>query len=135
MRVIMLILHFIGLAMGLRVSFTHAFLGPTLSRVNQHDDRKFRVRLKGLCQMVCICPLLLLMSGIYLILPYWPTILSSPMLIYRSILFVVLIILIVRINWLSAKIFKKETSKNLKTIELIGKFAMLVGLGVLQFSH
>ena len=126
----MLILHFIGLAMGLGVSFTHAFLGPTLSKLNQLDAQKFRSQLKGLSQMGFIGTLLLLMSGIYLILPYWPAITFMPMLIFKLIFFVVLLILIMLINWLSAKNLKNETPKNLKAIELIGKLALLVGVGI-----
>ena len=126
----MLILHFIGLAMGLGVSFTHAFLGPTISKLNRSDAHKFKLQIKALSQMGFIGTLLLLMSGIYLILPYWSAITFMPMLILKLALFVVLIVLIILLNYFGGKNLKNDTQENVKAIELMGKLAMLVSIGI-----
>jgi uncharacterized membrane protein len=130
MRETMLILHFIGLAMGLGVSFTHAFLGPTLSKLNKLDAQKFQSQTKALGTMGTIGTLLLLGSGIYLILPYWSAIAFMPMLIAKLTLFVLLMILITIINWLSAKDLKNDVETNKKGIEVLGKLTLLVAVGI-----
>ncbi len=127
MRDTMLVLHFIGLTMGLGTSFAHAFLGKTLSKLERSEAAKFRNQIKALSQMGAVGTILLLVSGIFLILPYWPAITKMPLLILKLVLFVVLVILILLINQ-GAKMNSENDSGNFKRIEIIGKLAMLVGV-------
>lgn len=127
----MLILHFIGLAMGVGVSFTHAFLGKAISKMDQAEATKFRLHTKALSYMGSIGTLLLLVSGIYLILPYWPTITALPLLILKLILFFILVVLIVLINLGANKNFKSHSDNTIKRVELMGKLAMIIGVVIL----
>lgn len=130
----MLILHFIGLAMGLGTSFAHAFLGKTVSKLEQSEAAKFRLQIKVLSQMGTIGTILLLVSGIYLILPYWPIITSLPLLILKLTLFLILVILILLINQVAKKNSKKVTEENLKGIELMGKLALIIGIVIVMLA-
>ncbi len=128
MRDTMLTLHFIGLAMGLGTSFAHAFIGNTLSKLEQSEAAKLRLQIKGLSTMGTIGTILLLVSGIYLILPFWPVITALPLLILKLVLFVILVILILLINQGARKNLKKHSEGTLKRMELLGKFALIIGL-------
>src|SRR5690554_7083077 len=79
MRDIMLILHFIGLAMGLGTAFAHAFLGFSASKLSKDDAIKLKSNTQILGKMGNIGLVLLLVSGVYLILPYWYSLLLLPL--------------------------------------------------------
>ena len=67
----MLILHFIGLAMGLGTTFAHAFLGMAVSKMTSEEAIKFRLHSLVLSKMGNIGIVLLIFSGLYLITPFW----------------------------------------------------------------
>ncbi|EGV43357.1 DUF2269 family protein [Bizionia argentinensis JUB59] len=128
MRETMLIVHFIGLAMGLGTGFVHAFLGKTLSKMNRNEAKKFRLQIKGVSQMGSIGTILLLVSGIYLLLPFWPVLTEMPLLILKLVLFLILVILIMLINYDVRNNYKNDTENNLKRIELMGKISLVIGV-------
>lgn len=130
MKDTMLILHFIGLAMGLGTSFTHAFLAKTLSKLGRSEAAKFQLQLKALSQMGTIGTLLLLFSGIYLILPYWSALLLLPLLMLKLVLFFILIVLILLINQVTKKNIKNGTEDNLKGIETMGKLTLIIAIAI-----
>jgi len=94
MRDFMLILHFIGLVMGLGTSFAHAFLDQVTSKMGVDEATKFRLQVMVLSKMGHIGITLLLISGIYLIIPYWSTLPHHPWLIVKLVLVAILIVLI-----------------------------------------
>ena len=124
----MLILHFIGLAMGLGTSFAHAFLSSTISKLDRNEAGRFRHQITALNKMGHIGILLLLISGIFLIIPYWPAITSFPLLIIKLILVFVLIILILLIGQGAQKNYKNNTEGNLTRINIMGKLALLTSV-------
>ncbi len=128
MRDIMLMIHFIGLALGLGTSFAHAFLGKTISKLETSEAKKFRNQIKALSQMGYTGTVLLLVSGIYLLIPYWPVLTSFPLLILKLVLFVILMILILLINRDAGKNYKNDADDNLNRMGLMGKFAMIISL-------
>ncbi len=128
MRESMLMVHFIGLAMGLGTSFTHAFLGKAISKMDINEAKKFRGQIKALSQMGYVGTGLLLVSGIYLLLPFWAVLPELPLLILKLALFLILVILIFLINQGAKKNLKNEAEGNLKGVELMGKLAMIIGV-------
>ena len=124
----MLILHFIGLAMGLGTSFAHAFLGNTLSKLESSEAAKFRLQLKGLSRMGTTGTILLLVSGIYLLLPYWPALSEMPMLILKLVLFLVLVLLIFLLGQGARNNFENDTQSNLNRMAVLGKLTLLVSV-------
>ena len=104
MRETMLILHFIGLAMGLGTAFAHAFLGLSASKMSIDEGVKLKLNTHILGRMGRIGLVLLFISGAYLILPYWSSLLLLPLLMTKLVFFVVLLMLIAMISFLRASL-------------------------------
>ena len=124
----MLMIHFIGLAMGLGTSFAHAFLGKTILKLERSEAKKFRHQISVLSQMGYTGTILLLVSGIYLLIPYWPALTSLPLLILKLVLFLILVVLILLINQGANKNYKNDAEDNLNRIGLMGKFALIISV-------
>ena len=130
MREIMLILHFIGLTMGLGTSFAHAFLGMATARMSAEEATKFRVHTLVLSRMGHVGLALLLISGFYLITPYWATLSSMPLLIVKLVLVLILIVLIILISLQVKKAKQGDAEAQLKKMQGLGKMTLLVGLAI-----
>ena len=137
MRDVMLITHFIGLAMGLGTSFAMLFLGIAASKLDESERGKFMVNASVLSKMGHIGILLLFLSGGYLMTPYWAALGSMPTMIAKLILFVVLGGLI---GVMSAKLKKAKAgdmsqliaAKKLRPFTLLTSIAIVI-LAVLTF--
>ena len=128
MREVMLILHFIGVTMGLGTSFAHAFLGIATSKMSTDEATKFRLHSLVLSRMGHIGIALLIISGLYLITPFWAILPSSPLLILKLVLVVVLVVLITLINLSTKKAKKRDAEGQLKKMEQLGKMTLIFGL-------
>ncbi len=134
MRETALILHFIGLTMGLGTSFAHAFLDRIISKMDKEEAIKFRLQAMTLSRMGYIGIALLIISGVYLILPYWSTLPSNPLLILKLVLVLILVILILLIGHGAKEAFKGNAEKNLKKIEPMGKLTLLIGIVIVALA-
>lgn len=126
----MLILHFIGLAMGLGTGFAHAFLGTITTKMSAEEAIKFRLHSLVLSKMGHIGITLLLISGFYLISPYWKVLSTMPLLIVKLSLVAILIILISLIGAAGSKAKKGDPAVQLKKMEALGKMTLLVGIAI-----
>lgn len=131
MREIFLVIHFLGLAMGLGTSFGYMFLGIAGSKMETAERLKFQLNAMALGRMGIIGLTLLIISGGALMTPYWSILPSSPLLISKLVLVIVLVIQIAIINSIGKKAYKSDTEKLLKKIEPLGKISMLTGLIIL----
>lgn len=131
MRDIMLILHFIGLAMGLGTSFAFMFLGIASAKMEPGEAQKFRLNTLTLSRMGHIGLTLLIVSGGALMTPYWSILASSPILIAKLVLVVVLGALIGIISSMGRKAKQGDAEVQFKKIEPLGKISMLTGLAIL----
>ena len=127
MRELMLILHFVGLTMGLGTSFAHAFLGIATSKMTASEVTKFRLHSLVLSRMGNIGIVLLIVSGLYLITPYWKILPSMPLLILKLALVVILVALLTMINLLTKKAEKGDPEVQLKKMEQLGKMTLIIG--------
>jgi uncharacterized membrane protein len=128
MRDIMLIIHFIGLAMGLGTSFGFMFLGMASSKMHKEEGLKFQLNTMSLSRMGHIGMVLLFISGVALMTPYWGMLASTPLLISKLVLVLVLAALIGVISFIGKKAFQGDAETQLKKIEPLGKIALLTGL-------
>lgn len=128
MREIFLVIHFLGLAMGLGTSFGFMFLGIAGSKMETAERLKFQLNAMALSRMGIIGLILLIISGGALMTPYWSTLSSFPLLIIKLVLVIVLTILIAIISSIGKKAQKGDTEKMLKKMEPFGKISMLTGL-------
>lgn len=126
----MLICHFLGLAMGLGTGFAHAFLGSITSKMSREEAMKFRLNSLVLGKMGHIGIGLLLISGFYMITPYWKVLSSFPLLIVKLALVAVLITLITLITIAGRKAKQGDAERQLKKMETLGKLTLLVGIAI-----
>jgi MFS family permease len=131
MRETMLIFHFIGLTMGLGTGFAHAFLGSVVPKMTPDEATKFRLHSLVLSKMGNIGIVLLVISGFYLITPYWKELSSLPLLIVKLALVFILIILIILINLSAKKALNGDAERQFKKLKLMGKMTLIIGLSIL----
>jgi len=138
MREFMLIIHLVGLAMGIGTSFAFMFLGMAASKMEKGEALKFTLNSFSVSHMGHIGITLLILSGIYLIIPYWPNLSKYPLLIVKLVLVVVLVVLISIISFYARKAKTGDTEKYLKKVRSLGPFSLftsvvIVILAVLSF--
>ncbi|WP_157373368.1 CopD family protein [Algoriphagus terrigena] len=134
MREIMLILHFIGLTMGLGTSFAHGFLSQAVSKMEPAEAVKFRLHSMVLSRMGHIGLALLVVSGVYLIIPFWQTLPSNPLLMLKLALVFVLAVLIFLIGRGTRQAIQGDAERHLKKIEPLGKLTLLVGIAIVTLA-
>jgi uncharacterized membrane protein len=130
MREFMLILHFIGLTMGLGTGFAHAFLGRAVAKMPADEATRFRLHSLSLSTMGHIGISLLVISGLYLITPYWKILPSSPLLILKLSLVLILLVLITLINISAKKAKQGDADVQLKKMAQLGKLTLITGLAI-----
>lgn len=130
MREAMLILHFIGLTMGLGTSFAHAFLASITAKMSAEEATKFRMHSLVLSRMGHIGITLLIISGFYLITPYWKTLSSTPLLMLKLVLVAILVVLIALIGVYTRKAKTGDAENQLKKMAQFGKLTLLIGLTI-----
>ncbi len=129
MREIMLILHFLGLAMALGTAFAYFFLGRTASKLGADEKNNFMMNAYSIGTMGNIGLLLSFISGGYLMTPYWSILGSSPILITKLVLFLVLGALIGIVSSKARKARKGDASQ-LKSTSMIGSLALITGIAI-----
>lgn len=133
MRDVMLIIHFIGLAMGLGTSFAMMFLGIAASKLEPEERGKFIINTSVVTKMGHIGLVLLFLSGGYLMTPYWSALGSMPTMIAKLVLFVVLGGFI---GVMSAKLKKAKAGDmtQLLAVKKMGPFTLLTSLAIVVLA-
>lgn len=134
MNDVFLIMHFIGLAMGLGTSFGFMFLGMASAKMEATEGQKFRLNAFALSRMGHVGLALLIISGIYLIIPYWAKITEYPLLIVKLVLVLVLAALIGIISSNARKAKAGNTEMHMKIIEPLGKLSLLTALAIVVLA-
>lgn len=134
MREVMLAFHFIGLAMGLGTGFAHAFLGAAANKMPVDEAKKFKLNTLAISNMGHIGIVLLLISGFYMITPYWKVLSSTPLLIVKLALVAILIVLIALINIAAKKAKKGDEERQLKKMETLGKLTLVTALAIVAVA-
>jgi uncharacterized membrane protein len=130
MKEVMLFFHFIGLVMGLGTGFAHAFLGSVASKMTPEEATKFRMHSLVLSNMGNVGLGFLIISGLFLITPYWTTLSAMPLLIAKLVLVATLTIVIVLINLSSKKAKQGNAELEIKKMQQLGKLTMILGLSI-----
>ena len=130
----MLIIHFIGLTMGLGTSFAMLFLGIASSKMEAEKGREFLLNATAVSRMGHIGLVLLLISGGYLMTPYWAVLSDQPLLIAKLVLFVVLGGVIGVLTSKARKARLGDAEKHMAGMPPLGRLAMLTGLAALVLA-
>jgi uncharacterized membrane protein len=128
MRIAMLIVHFLGLAMGVGTSFAFFFLGASGSKMEKKERQKFTLNTFALSTMAHIGLTLLIFSGLYLMTPYWKSLATRPLLIAKLCMVLLLTVSISVISIYQNRARKGETESNLKKISALGKVSLVSGI-------
>ena len=138
MKEVMLIVHFIGLAMSLGTGFANLFLNAVASKLEPAEKGSFMSKIMILGQMGRIGLGLLLLSGFSLATPYWKVLGEMPLFIAKLSLVAILLIS-VSYTLLILRKAKKQGNpgllKNLKPLGMLNFFIAItiVVLAVLVF--
>ncbi len=131
MRDIMLITHFIGLAMGLGTSFAFMFIGMAASKMEKDEAIKFTLNaFKALPKMGHTGLLLLFISGGYLMTPYWSDLANMPTMIVKLVLFLALGALLGIISSKAKKAQAGDPAQYLPQIKKMGPIALATSLAI-----
>lgn len=128
MKDALLIIHFLGLGMGLGTSFANMFFGIASARMEPNEAKKFSPSSLVLSKMGQLGLLLLAVSGIFLMAPYWQILPSSPLLIAKLLLVGALITMVALIHRAGARAQAGDADAQIKKIQLMGKMALLTSL-------
>lgn len=134
MREVMLIVHFLGLAMGLGSSFAFMFLGIAGSKMEKNEGQKFTLNTFAISRMGHIGLALLILSGGYLMTPYWVVLGSQPILIAKLLLVLVLVLTVTLLSVYAKRAKRGETEANLKKIASLGKVSLLTGIAIVTLA-
>ena len=134
MREVMLITHFLGLAMGLGSSFAFFFLGIAGSKMGKEEGQKFALNTFAMSRMGHIGLALLILSGGYLMTPYWVLLGSRPLLMAKLFLVLVLVLTVTLITVYAKRAKRGETAANLKKIALLGKVSLLSAIAIVTMA-
>ena len=130
MRDVMLITHFIGLAMALGAGFANLFLGIVASKLEPAERGSFMSKLFILGRMGQIGLGLLLLSGFYLITSYWKIIGEMPLLMGKLSLVAILIISVSRIIFLVNKAKNENNPSILMKIKPLGMLNLFLAIAI-----
>ena len=130
----MLITHFLGLAMGLGSSFAFFFLGIAGSKMEKEEGQKFALNTFAMSRMGHIGLALLILSGGYLMTPYWVLLGSRPLLIAKLLLVLVLVFTVSLQSVYAKRAKRGETAANLKKIALLGKVTLLSTIAIVTLA-
>ena len=134
MRTAMLIVHFLGLAMGLGSSFAFFFLGIAGSKMEKEESKKFALNTFAINYMGHIGLTLLIVSGFYLITPFWGALSAMPMLIAKLALVLILTLTVVILSIYTRRAKNGDTEAQLKKIENLGKVSLLSGIAIVVLA-
>jgi len=130
----MLIVHFLGLAMGLGTSIGFIFLGKAASKLEQEERLKFAVNSFALGRMGQIGIGLLVLSGLYLMTSFW-SILPSNFLLQLKLFLVLLLIVFLVIIAITINIaIQSDTKTYMKKIQTLGRIALLLALTIVVLA-
>ena len=130
MRELMLIIHFIGLTMALGTGFANLFLGTVASKLDPAERGSFMAKTMILARMGQIGLGLLLVSGFYLITPFWKVLGDMPLLIAKLSLVALLIIFVATASIIVRKAKKQGDPTLLAKIKPLGILTFFLGISI-----
>ena len=130
----MLITHFIGLTMALGTGFANLFLGIAASRLEPAERGKFMANTMILMRMGHAGLGLLLLSGFYLIKPYWRIVGDMPVFMAKLCLVGLLVIMVSVITVIAKKAKREGNAAMLMKLKPFGIINFLIGITIVVLA-
>jgi uncharacterized membrane protein len=102
--------------------------------MEKEERKKFALNTFALSRMGHIGLTMLIVSGLYLITPFWASLGSRPLLIAKLILVLTLTVAVTFATIYSQRAKKGDTASNLKKIASLGKVTLLSGLAIVVLA-
>lgn len=134
MRDAMLFVHIIGLVMGVGTSFAFLFLGMSLKNKSKEEANKLMMNFLPLNLMGKIGLTLLLISGGYLMTPYWKVMGHLPFLIAKLSLVVVLFVCVGFLEVYTKKVKQNNGGEYLDKLSKIGRLTFPISILIILFA-
>jgi len=134
MRDILLIVHFIGIAMFVGTPFCFMALGIMSSKMNEEDANKFMLNAFAMSKIASIGFALIIISGIGLILPLWDAFKSQAALHIKLSLVAIMIGLFSYMQMLMATAKKANGGPTMITISKVGSAMLITSLSIIIFA-
>lgn len=131
MRDAMLIIHFLGLAMGVGTSLAFLFLGLASAKMEKSAANNFMLNALSLSKMGNIGLLLLFLSGGYLMTPYWSSLTSMPLLIAKLTLFLILAALLGIMSGKTRRIKQNYSEEEMNKLSKMGKLTLPIAITII----
>ena len=131
MREFFLVLHFIGLAMAVGTGFANLFLGAAAANLEPAERGMFMARTTILVRMGQTGLALLLISGFYLITPYWKVLSDYPTLIAKLVLVAILTVFVIVISLKTRKALNQNDPSQLAKLKPLGMLTLLTGIVII----
>jgi uncharacterized membrane protein len=133
MRETMLILHFVGLAMGVGAGLAFLFLGINAGKMEPAKRREYLLGAHPIARMGQFGLLLLVITGTGLMTPYWRALGQMPLLIAKLCLVLVLGA-IIGINSSLMRKARKDPNVPVTKMATLGRFALLTSLTIVVLA-
>src|SRR5688572_28321157 len=130
MRELMLVIHFIGLAMALGAGFANLFLGSVASKLEPAERGGFMSKIVILGRMGQIGLGLLLFSGLGLMTPYWKVLGDMPWLIAKLSFVALLLISVSTVLIMLNKAQKQGNPAMFAKIKPLGMLNFFIGIAI-----
>ena len=134
MREVMFIFHLLGLTMVVGSSFVYLFLGMASAKMDQEEARSFTLKTYSVSTMAHIGLTLSIISGLYLMTPYWPALSSLPLLISKLIFVLFLTITVILIGIAQNKARREKSESEIRRIRILSTISLLTGLTIVTFA-
>jgi uncharacterized membrane protein len=131
MRDLFLVIHFIGLVMAIGTGFANQFFGFAASKLEPAERGPFMAKTMILVRMGQTGLGLLLLSGFYLMTPYWKTLADMPMLIAKLVVVALLVVMVIVVSLLARKALKENNPSLLMKLRPLGIINFLLGITIL----
>jgi uncharacterized membrane protein len=102
--------------------------------MEKEERVKFALNSFALSRMGHIGLTMLIISGLYLITPFWASLASRPLLIAKLILVLTLIVSVSFATVYAQRAKKGDTLTNLKKIAALGKLSLLSGMAIVVLA-
>ena len=130
MREVMLIIHFIGLAMALGSGFANLFLNVVVSKLEPAERGNFMAKIMILGRMGQTGLGLLVLSGLALTTPYWKVLGDMPLFIAKLSLVGVLLLSVAWVLIILRKAKKQGKPALLKNVKPLGMLNFFLGITI-----
>jgi uncharacterized membrane protein len=128
MRSFMLILHFVGLALSMGTGFAYLFLGLSTKKMDKGEAKDLFVKTLPIQKMSHIGLFLLIVSGGYLMTPYWDTLMQNHYLLAKLVCVIGIVGLISAMGSFAKEAKKEDGGEAIQKIERLGKITLPLGL-------